>query len=132
VTPDEARIKARYPNRRPLDFLAGGVAGAAVLGAIALVTLQGLQQSNPDVVGDVHSFTVQSATEVTAEIIVQRRDPATAAACELTAQAQSFEVVGEATVEVPPGTEKLTRVPVTVKTIREATSIMIDGCRIAP
>ncbi len=132
MTPDEARIKARYPSRRPVDLLVGGAAGAALLGAIALVTLQGLQQSNPPVVGDVHSFTVQGAHEVSAEIIVQRRDPGTPAVCELTAQAQSFEVVGEATLEVPPGTEKLTRVPVAVKTIREATSIVIDSCTVAP
>ncbi|MBK7819691.1 MAG: DUF4307 domain-containing protein [Tessaracoccus sp.] len=131
MTPDEARIKARYPSRRPVDLLVGGVAGAALLGAIILVTLQGLEQSNPPVVGDVHSFTVESPNEVRAEIIVQRRDPATPAVCTLTAQAESFEIVGEATLDVPPGTEKLTRVPVSVKTIREATSIVIDGCRVA-
>ncbi len=131
MTPDEARIKARYPSRRPVDLLVGGVAGLAVLGAIALVTVQGLQQSNPPVVGDVHSFVVQGPTEVTAELIVQRRDPATAASCTLTAQAESFEVVGEATIQVPPGTEKLTRVAASVKTIREATSIVVDACAVA-
>lgn len=132
MTADEARIRARYPSRRPVDLLVGGIASVAVLGAIALVTVQGLQQSNPPVVGDVHSFVVQGPTEVTAELIVQRRDPADAAVCELTAQAESFEIVGEATIQVPPGTEKLTRVPANVKTIREATSIVVDGCAVAP
>ena len=42
-----------------------------------------------------------------------------------------FEVVGEATIQVPPGTEKLTRVAASVKTIREATSIVVDACAVA-
>ena len=40
-------------------------------------------------------------------------------------------MVGEATIQVPPGTEKLTRVAASVKTIREATSIVVDACAVA-
>ncbi|MFT3889047.1 MAG: DUF4307 domain-containing protein [Arachnia sp.] len=132
MTADEARIKARYPRRRPADYLVGGIGTVAVLGAIVLVAIQGLEQSNPPVVATVRSFTVTAPTEVSTEIVVQRRNPAEAAVCRLTAQAQSFEVVGEADVDIPPGTEKVTPLTTTVKTVREATSIEVDSCRALP
>ncbi|WGT46652.1 DUF4307 domain-containing protein [Tessaracoccus lacteus] len=131
MTTDEARIQARYPKRSPTDYVLGGLASVAVLGAIAMVVVAGVEQSNPDVVGMVRSFDVPSATQVTTEIVVQRKDPSTPVVCELYAQAKSYETVGEASVDIPAGVDKLTTVIVDVKTMREATAISIDHCRVA-
>ncbi|MDO5676010.1 MAG: DUF4307 domain-containing protein [Propionibacteriaceae bacterium] len=128
---DEARIKARYPKASPADYLLGGLATVAILVAIVLVTITGLRNSNPPVVAQIRGFEVPSASEITAEIVVQRKNPADAAECRLYAQAESYEKVAEHIVEIPPGTEKLTVVDVTLKTIKEATAIRIEGCRVA-
>ena len=130
VTTDEARIKARYPKRGAADYLLGGLVGAAVLIAIVLTTLSGVRNANPPVVAMVRGFEVPSASEITAEIVVQRRDPSDAVECRLHAQAESYEKVAEHVVEIPPGTETLTSVDVSLKTIKEATAIRIDGCRV--
>ena len=79
----------------------------------------------------VRGFEVTSPSELTAELVVQRKDPSDAVECRVYAQAQSYETVAEDIVEVGPGTEKLTAVNVTLKTIKEATSISIDACRLA-
>lgn len=131
VTTDEARIQARYPKASPVDYLLGGGAALAVLAAIVLVTLTGIRNSNPDVVAEIRSFDVPSATEITAEVIVQRKNPTDAAECRMYAQAESYETVAERIVEIPPGTDKLTTIDVSLATTKEATAIRIDGCRLA-
>lgn len=131
MTTDEARIKARYPKASPADYLLGGLAAVAVLTAIVLVVISGLRNSNPDVVAMIRGFEVPSATEITAELVVQRKDPTQAAECRMYAQAESYETVAERIVEVPPGTEELTTMDVSLKTTKEATAIRIDGCRLA-
>lgn len=131
VSTDEARIQARYPKASPADYLLGGLAGVAVLAAIVIVALSGLQNSNPPVVAMVRGFDVPSSSEITAELVVQRRDPGDAVECRLYAQAESFEKVAERIIEVPAGTDKLTNVDVSLKTTKEATAIRIEGCRVA-
>ena len=131
MTTDEARIKARYPKASPADYLLGGLAAVAVLTAIVLVIISGLRNSNPDVVAMIRGFEVPSATEITAELVVQRKDPTQAAECRMYAQAESYETVAERIIEVPPGTEELTTMDVSLKTTKEATAIRIDGCRLA-
>nr|WP_255436356.1 DUF4307 domain-containing protein [Tessaracoccus sp. MC1756] len=130
VTTDEARIKARYPKASPADYLLGGLAAVAVLTAILLAVLSGVRNSNPDVVAMIRSFEVSSATEITAEVVVQRKDPSEAAECRMYAQAESYETVAERIVQVPPGTDKLTNIDVTLTTVKEATAIRIEGCRL--
>lgn len=131
VTTDEARIKARYPKRSAADYVLGAVASVAVVGAVAMVLLAGLTQSNPDVVGMVRGFDVVSPNQVRTELVVQRRDPATPVVCEVYAQAESFEKVGESSVQVPPGAAKLTPLFFDMKTMAEATSVSIDHCHVA-
>ena len=131
VSTDEARIQARYPKAGLTDYLLGGAAAIAVLVAIVLVTLTGVRNSNPPVVAMIRGFDVPSASEITAELIVQRRNPADAVECRLFAQAQSYETVAEKIIEVPPGTDKLTSVDVSLNTVKEATAIRIEGCRVA-
>lgn len=131
VTSDEARIKARYPKAGPADYILGGGAAVAVLAAIVLVALTGVRNSNPDVVAMIRGFEVPSATEITAEVVVQRKDPSDPVECRMYAQAESYETVAERVVEIPPGADKLTSIDVTLKTTKEATAIRIEGCRVA-
>ena len=126
MTEDEARIKARYPKRSALDYVLGIGASIALLGAIGLVVVDGLERANPPVTAMVRGFEVVDPTRLIAEVVVQRSDPTQAAECNLYAQAESFEKVAESTFVVPPGTEKLTTIEVEVKTIKEATTVVME------
>ena len=131
MTEDEARIAARYPKASLADYLLGGMALLAVAGVIVLVVITGIQRSNPDVVAMVRGFEVTSPSELTAELVVQRKNPETPVECRVYAQAESYETVAEDIIKVGPGTDKLTDVDITLKTTKEATSISIDACRLA-
>ena len=125
---DRARIAARYPRRSPMDVAVTVVAGVAVLAAIGIVILAGLDRADPPVVAMVRQFDVTSPQEIAVAIVVQRSNPSQAATCSLFAQAVSFERVGELVVDIPPGTEELTRVELTIKTLKEATSVSVERC----
>ena len=125
---DRARIAARYPSRRPIDVLVFVVALAALLGAIAVVVVAGVQRANPPVAAMVRQFDVTSAQEIAGTLVGQRTDPTQAATCSLFAQAVSYEYVGELDITVPPGTETLTRIDLTIKTLKEATSVSVESC----
>ena len=77
------------------DYLIAGIAGLAVLGAIVLVIVTGVVRANPPVAAMVRGFDVISPTKVTAELVIQRKDPATPVECEIYAQATSYEKVAE-------------------------------------
>ena len=125
---DRARIAARYPSRRPVDIIVAAVAVLALLGALGIVVMAGLERANPPVAGMVRQFDVVSPQEIAVTIVVQRNDPSQADTCSLSAQAVSFEYVGELEVAIPPGTETLTRVDLTMKTLKEATSVSVERC----
>lgn len=127
---DEARIKARYPRRTAVDYVLFSLAFATLIGTIALVAFFGIRQSSPPIATMVRSFEVVSPTEITAQLVVQRTRPEDAAQCAIYAQALSYEKVGEDIVEVPPGTEKLTVVTVSIHTIKEPASLSVEGCRL--
>ncbi len=126
VTESEARIAARYPRRSALDYFIGIGATIAVIGAIALVLVNGFVRADPPVAAMVRGFEVISPTEMIAEVVVQREDPGTAVECSLYAQAESYEKVAERSFTVGPGTEKLTTVKVEVKTVKEATTVVME------
>ena len=125
---DRARIAARYPKRNAIDVLVTVVASVAVLAAIGIIIFAGVQRSDPPVVAMVRQFEVTSPQEISVAIVVQRSDPAQAATCSMFAQAVSYERVGELEVAIPPGTEELTRVELTMRTLKEATSVSVERC----
>lgn len=126
VTEDEARIRARYPKRTAADYVLGIGAALALVAAVGLVLVDGLQRANPPVAATVRGFEVINPTRMIAEVVVQRSDPSATVRCSLYAQAKSFEKVAEHSFTVGPGTDKLTTVNVEVKTIREATTVVMD------
>ena len=129
---DEERLARRYPKRSPLDYLLFGGLGIGVVGAIVIAVLSGLQQSDPPVVAMVRNFEVSSPTEVQVELVVQRTDPTQSAQCSVFAQAVSFEEVGETVVDIPGGDEWLEPFEFTLATVKEATAVDVEGCRLSP
>lgn len=127
---DRARIAARYPTRRAVDVLVAVVAVVALLGGLAIVVQAGLVRANPPVEAMVRQFDVTSAEEIAVTLVVQRSDPSLPATCSLFAQAVNYEYVGELDLPIPPGTEKLTKVDLTMKTLKRATSVSVERCEI--
>ncbi len=128
---DRARIAARYPATSTMDRVLGVGAGLALVLAVVLVVIAGLERSNPPVVGMVRAFDVVGPDVTRVELVVQRSDPAQAATCALFAQATNYELVGETEVEVPAGDEVLEVVTVDLRTLREATSVTLENCRLS-
>lgn len=127
---DQARIAARYPGRRPIDVVVTVVALAALLGAIAIVVSAALVRANPAVDAMVRQFDITSPQEIAVTLVVQRSDPSQPATCSLFAQAVNYEYVGELDVAILPGTETLTKVDLTMKTLKRATSVSVESCDI--
>lgn len=128
---ERARIAARYPQRPALHrwlVIAAGV--LAVLG-LAWTTWAGLHHARPAVDADVHGFTVPSDQRIDVDLRVQRRDPGKAAVCTVKATSPESVSVGELDARIEPGTEKITRVRVQVKTIGRATTATVERCRVA-
>lgn len=127
---DRARIDARYPRRTKADLAVGIVAGVALTLAVGMIVLGGLIRSTPDVAAMIRSFDVVSPQLMVAEVVVQRTDPEQPAECFVYAQAVSYERVAEMTLEIPPGTETLTVMDIEIATVKEATAVSIENCRI--
>ncbi|MBK9156930.1 MAG: DUF4307 domain-containing protein [Propionibacteriaceae bacterium] len=127
-----ARLARRYPKPRwgPRAGAAVAVVCAAIL--VAWVAWAGTHSANPPVAASVVTFNIASDTQAMARITVDRPDPAVAGTCHIVAQAATFERVGELTLDVPPGSQVLMSIDVTVKTFRRATTVFVDGCAARP
>lgn len=125
----EARLARRYPKRSLFDYLLYGGLGLGVGAVIVIAAIAGLQQSNPPAVAKVRNFEVISPTLIEVEIVVQRTDPSKPATCELVAQAESYEGVGEAVVEIPAAEEKLKAYEFNLTTVKEAVTVDVTRCR---
>lgn len=107
-----------------------------VVAVIAVVGLGWLiwaaaAHANPAVSGAVNVWHVASDTEATFTLTVERPDPSVTASCRVIAQASNFETVGEKTITVPGGSDKLVDVRDSLRTIRRATSVSLDSCTTA-
>lgn len=130
MTPDEERIARRYPKRSLADYLLFGGLAVGIGIAMVLTVISAWHNSAPPAVAMVRSFTVDSPTQATVELVVQRTDPSKAAKCKLVAQADSYEEVGETTVDVPPSPEKIAAYSFSVKTVKEPVAVDERGCEI--
>lgn len=126
---DEARLARRYPKRTVVDYLLFGGLGLGVAVTIALAAVAGVQQSNPEVTAMVRNFEIVSPSQIDIELVVQRNDPGRAAECDVFAQAATYDEVGEATLAIPPGAEKLTSHEFSINTVKEAVSADVETCR---
>ncbi|HEX7396961.1 MAG TPA: DUF4307 domain-containing protein [Propionibacteriaceae bacterium] len=123
---EEARIGARYPRPRRWPLITLGVVFALLLGTWTLWTA--VWHANPPVSAQVLSFDVVSDSEVQVVLHVDRPDPSIAGVCTIITQAENYQQVGEVDALLEPGTQRLTDITVTVRTIARATSASLQGC----
>jgi hypothetical protein len=122
------RLRLRYPRSRlPRPVLVGVVALLAAI-FLAWLTWAALVRANPAVSGDVTSYRVLSDREVAFTLTVERPDPSRAAVCRVVAQAADYQAVGALDVEVPPRTERVVDITMTLKTLRRATNAAYKSC----
>ncbi len=122
------RLRLRYPRRRlPRPAL------IAVIGLVAAIAggwlvWSGLFHSRPAASARVSLFAIRDDRAVEATLTVERRDPGVAVTCRVVARAADFQPVGEVRVQVEPSQHSLVDVPVTIKTLRRATTAEAKGC----
>ncbi|SPD88967.1 conserved protein of unknown function [Micropruina glycogenica] len=124
---DRERVRRRYPKQRFSPAVLA-VLGLVVLALVAYVVWVATSRANPQVSGRIDTFAVVSDNEMTATLTVDRPDPSVAAKCFVIVQAVTYDRVGELWVQVPPGTERLTTVPVSVRTFKRGTAITVESC----
>lgn len=126
---DQERIRRRYPPQR-LSPAAMVVLGFVVFALISYVVWVASHRANPPVTARIDSFQVVSDNEMRATLAVDRPDPTVAASCFVIVQAVSYDRVGERWVEIPPGTDPLTRLDVSLRTFKRGTAISVESCTV--
>ena len=111
-------------NRRTKVLLVA----VATLVALSWLVWAALLHATPAVTGQVASFAVVSDTTMTVTMTVQRHDPSRPVTCRLLAQATDFQPVAEQSVQVEPSAYGVVNVPVTLTTLRRATSVSVRSC----
>jgi hypothetical protein len=129
ATEVEIRLSRRYPPPRVDRRIKIALIGTVTACALAWLVSTALVHARPAVAAQVLSFDVRSDTNMSAEILVQRRDPTALAVCRVLAQSTDFQPVAEEDVDAPPDHSELTRVQVDLTTLRRATSIKVTTCR---
>lgn len=124
---DRERVRRRYPNER-VNPAVMTVLGVVVLALIGYVVWVATSRANPPASGRIDTFQVVSDNEMLATLTVERPDPSQAVKCFLIVQAVSYDRVGERWVKLPPGTERLTAVEVSLRTFKRGTAISVESC----
>ena len=125
-----ARLALRYPPplvSRRLKIL---ITAVATLVAMGWLVWAALRHATPAVSGDVSGFKVVSDTSIEVTMTVQRSDPSQRASCNLFAQSTDFQPVAEQVVPVEASPYTVVNVPVTLTTLRRATSVTVRSCSI--
>ncbi|MEL4359099.1 MULTISPECIES: DUF4307 domain-containing protein [unclassified Luteococcus] len=128
---DRDRIAARYPVSPARHKVYLGLVTVLAVLLAGWLAWAGGQAATPDVVADVHSFHDGGEHQIVADLRVQREDPSRPAVCTLEATAENFVRVGELEATIPPGTQKITRIQIPVRTVNHAVSVTVQGCRAA-
>lgn len=123
------KLAARYPPPRfPRRALIGIVAVlAAVLLSWTLWTAW--LHAEPDVSGQVPSFTFPSDHVAELTLTVQRRDPSIPATCRVIVQSTNHATVGQKDISVSGNGIKLANVTDTIRTLQRGTSVSVTECQ---
>jgi hypothetical protein len=122
------RLALRYPPPRVSRRTKMVITGVATLVALCWLVWAALLHAEPAVSGQVASYEVVSDTSMTVVMTVQRSDPSRPATCRLLAQSTDFQPVAEQDVPVPASTVEVANLPVTLTTLRRATSATVRSC----
>lgn len=129
ITPeDQARIAARYPRSSVTTRVAIGCGVLATVLGMVWLAWAGLFHANPAIAARVSAFTITSDNVAEAVVTVQRNSADVTGRCTIIAQAVSFERVGELTLDIKAGEPTLRDHPVSIKTLKRATSVSVEGC----
>ncbi len=122
------RLRRRYPPPRMPRWLT--LTLVIALGAVFLgwVIWAALVMANPAVKGQIPKWAIDSDTQVSFTLTVDRPDPSIPVRCRVIAQAPNFERVGSLDLAVPAYPARLTDVTETMRTFRRATSVSVDSC----
>ena len=125
---DAQRIARRYPASRTPRWL--WVVVAVALAGIGTTWLlwSALYGANPPISAKIVSWTVTSDQSMDVRVTTQRPDPGRPAVCTITAQAESYETVGQYDIELGPGTEELEHHDLAIRTFKRATSVKVLTC----
>lgn len=123
----EERLARRYPPA-PRSRWWIPLAVVLALAGVAWLVWAGGHGALNVVTARVDAFTVRSDTLIDVTVTIDRPDTSRGAQCQLYVQAVSHDRVGEVTVAVPPGGERLTQLQVGVRTYLRATTAVIDSC----
>ncbi|MDO4717224.1 MAG: DUF4307 domain-containing protein [Propionibacteriaceae bacterium] len=126
---DQARIAARYPQRRGSSGIIIAVGAVVTVAGLAWLAWTSLFHANPPIVGAVNWFSITSDDFSDAVLTVQRNSAEVTGVCTVIAQAVTFERVGEIEVNIPAGKELLSDHKIRLKTLKRATSVSVTGCR---
>ena len=125
---DAQRIARRYPPSRTPRWL--WVVVAAVIAGVGGTWLiwSAVYGANPPISAKIVSWTVTSDQTMDVRVTTQRPDPARPAVCTITAQAESYETVGQYDIELGPGTEELEDHAIEIRTFKRPTSVKVLSC----
>jgi hypothetical protein len=129
TTPAVVDLAHRYGHaprsRKPLVVAAACVLAVVGLGWLAwTISFHG----RPLVRSELVSYDVASTHSAKAELTVVRRNDGVRATCLVRALAADHSIVGETTVTVPANAPTTTTLTSTLRTEREATSVLLLGC----
>ncbi len=125
---DAERIARRYPaSRTPRWLWLVAVAVIVVVGG-AWLLWTALYGANPPISSRITSFEVTSDQTVDVRITTQRPDPSRAAVCTISAQAVTYDTVGQYVLEIPGGGEEVQNHDFTIRTFKRPTSVKLEGC----
>jgi hypothetical protein len=121
-----SRVRQRYQERRPPLWIALAIALALV--GVGWLVWAGMYGATGTVTARVDAFRVLSDTQIEVTVTLDRPDPAAPAACQLFAQAVSYERVAELPISVEAGGSKLTTRTYVLNTLRRATTADVEDC----
>lgn len=129
VETDADRIARRYPVARTPRWLWVVPAVALAVVGGGWTVWSGIHGATPPISAKIVSFDVTSDQTVQVLLTTQRPDPSRPATCTVTAQATSYETVGQFPLFLGPGTQELENHDVTIRTFKRGTSVKVEGCR---
>ena len=127
TVPAPVQNRQRYPQRRRRLWIPAALVLAVIGGG--WLAWAGWYGATGTVTARVDAFTVLSDTRIEVTVTVERPSPDSVAACQLFAQAVTYERVAELPVTVPAGGTRLTTSTYTLNTIRRATAADVERCR---
>lgn len=122
------RLARRYPPPRVPRRTKMVLVAVATAVALTWLVWAALINATPAVSGGIAGFRVVSDTTIEVTMTVQRDDPSVPATCRLLAQSTDFQPVAERNVPVEASPYEVVDVPVTLTTLRRATSVTVRGC----